>query len=182
MPYEGLDDLVAAFALLAPSNPKLRLLIVGSGVSLPALQDQARKTGFGHRVIFTGRVPRDQARAYHQALDVFVVPRKNLDVTRSVTPLKPVEALASARPVVASALPALAEIVDDGGTGLLVQPEDPAALAESLSRLLADAPLRYAMGKSGREGVLRTRTWEANAVACVQAYRAVATDRSRRAR
>lgn len=180
--YEGLDDLVAAFALLAPSNPQLRLLIVGSGVSLPALQDQARRTGFGDRVIFTGFVPRDQARTYHEALDVFVVPRKNLDVTRSVTPLKPVEALASGRPVVASALPALAEIVDDGRTGLLVPPEDPAALAESLASLLADAPLRHAMGKLGRERVLGTRTWAANAAACVQVYRAIATELSRRAR
>ncbi|MDQ0677296.1 glycosyltransferase involved in cell wall biosynthesis [Arthrobacter pascens] len=182
VPYEGLDDLVAAFALLAPSNPKLRLLIVGSGVSLPSLQDQARRTGFGDRVIFTGLVPSDQARAYHQALDIFVVPRKNLDVTRSVTPLKPVEALASGRPVVASALPALAEIVDDGSTGLLVPPEDPAALAQSLASLLADAPLRDAMGQSGRQRVLRTRTWDANAAVCVQAYRAAAAGRSRRSR
>ena len=140
VPYEGLDDLITAFALLAPSNPRLRLLIVGSGVSLPSLEDQARRTAYGDRVIFTGRVPRNQARDYHQALDVFVVPRKNLDVTRSVTPLKPVEALASARPVVASALPALAEIVDDGRTGLLVPPEDPAALAESLASLLCRRP------------------------------------------
>ncbi|MCO4276563.1 glycosyltransferase family 4 protein [Pseudarthrobacter sp. HLT3-5] len=182
VPYEGLDDLIAAFALLAPANPQLRLLIVGSGVSLPSLQDQARRTGFGDRIVFTGLVPRDHARAYHQALDVFVVPRKNLDVTRSVTPLKPVEALASARPVVASALPALAEIVDDGRTGLLVPPEDPAALAHSLASLLADAPLRRSMGTSGREHVLSTRTWAANAAACVQAYRAIATEKSRRAR
>lgn len=182
VPYEGLDDLISAFALLAPSNPQLRLVIVGFGVSLPSLQDQARRTGFGDRIIFTGLVPRDQARAYHQALDVFVVPRKNLDVTRSVTPLKPVEAMASARPVVASQLPALAEIVDHGRTGLLVPPEDPAALAESLATLLADAPLRQAMGRSGRASVLSTRTWEANTVACVEAYRTLAVEQSRRAR
>lgn len=181
VPYEGLDDLISAFTLLAPTNRHLRLLIVGSGVSLPSLRDQARRSGFGDRVVFTGLVPADRARAYHQALDIFVVPRKNLNVTRSVTPLKPVEAMASARPVVASALPALSEIVEDGHTGLLVAPEDPAALANALDSLLADATLRKAMGKHGRERVLATRTWEANASATVQAYRFIATELSRRA-
>ena len=93
--YEGLDDLVRAFALLAPEFPQLRLLIVGDGVAAPALQEQVRGLGLADRAIFTGRVPRDQTPLYHQALDVFVVPRKDLDVTRAVTPLKPVEALAS---------------------------------------------------------------------------------------
>lgn len=181
VPYEGLDDLIAAFAILAPANPRLRLLVVGTGVSLPSLQEQARRSGFGHRIIFTGLVPRDLAAVYHQALDVFVLPRKNLDVTRSVTPLKPVEALASARPVVASALPALAEIVDDGRTGLLVPPEDPEALANSLASLLANPSLRRDMGASGREYVLASRTWKANAGVCVEAYRAIVTENSRRA-
>ncbi|MUU72411.1 glycosyltransferase [Pseudarthrobacter sp. GA104] len=176
VPYEGLDDLIAAFALLAPSNPQLRLLVVGTGVALPSLQEQARRSGFGHRITFTGLVPRARASLYHQALDVFVVPRKNLDVTRSVTPLKPVEALASARPVVASALPALAEIVDDGRTGLLVPPEDPAALADALASLLAHPSLRRSMGTSGRERMLATRTWEANAAVCVQVYSTLATE------
>ena len=181
VPYEGLDDLISAFALLAPANPKLRLLIVGSGVSLPSLQDQARRSGFAHRIVFTGLVPADRARAYHQALDIFVVPRKNLNVTRSVTPLKPVEAMASARPVVASALPALSEIVEDGRTGLLAAPGDPASLAATLDSLLADAARRKAMGDGGRERVLATRTWAANASATVQAYRAITGDKTRRA-
>ncbi|MGF9648030.1 glycosyltransferase family 4 protein [Pseudarthrobacter oxydans] len=181
VPYEGLEDLVSAFTLLAPTNPHLRLLIVGSGVSLPSLRDQARRSGYGDRVIFTGLVPADRARAYHQALDIFVVPRKNLDVTRSVTPLKPVEAMASARPVVASALPALAEIVEDGHTGLLVAPEDPAALAKALDSLLADATVRKSMGRYGRERVLATRTWEANASATVHEYHVIAREKSRRA-
>jgi glycosyltransferase involved in cell wall biosynthesis len=178
--YEGLDDLVAAFALLAPSHPQLRLLIVGTGVALPSLQEQARRSGFGHRITFTGLVPRERAKIYHQALDIFVVPRKNLEVTRSVTPLKPVEALASARPVVASALPALAEIIDDGRTGLLVAPENRAALADALASLLARPPLRRVMGTTGRKRVLATRTWAANAEVCLQAYGALATEKSRR--
>ena len=170
MAYEGLDDLVRAFALLAPEYPQLRLLIVGDGVSRPALEEQISALGLSDRAIFTGRVPRDLAPLYHQALDVFVVPRKDLAVTRAVTPLKPVEALASARPVVGSDLPALREIIDDGGTGLLAPAEDPRELAQAISTLLSDAGYRAALGQAGRAAVLAGRTWAANAKALTTRY------------
>ena len=161
--YEGLDDLVSAFAILVPRHPDLRLLLAGDGVALPALKRQAERLGVADRVVFAGRVPRNVASLYHQALEVFVVPRKDLDVTRSVTPLKPVEAAASSRPVVASNLPALAELVRDGETGLLVPPEDPAGLAAGIERLIMDRELGQRLGAAGRDWAVRQRTWSANA-------------------
>ncbi|MCU1574774.1 MAG: glycosyltransferase WbuB [Micrococcaceae bacterium] len=168
--YEGLDDLVAAFALLAPAFPQLKLLVVGAGVAGPALQEQVRNLGLADRAVFPGRVPRDLTPLYHQALDVFVVPRKDLEVTRSVTPLKPVEALASARPVVGSDLPALRELVLPGRTGMLVPAERPGKLAEALAVLLEDSELRLAYGAAGREWVLAGRTWNANAQTYLNSY------------
>ena len=165
VPYEGIEDLVAAFALLAADMPQLRLLIVGDGSSMPSLQLQAQRSGFINRIIFTGRVPRSRAALYHQALDAFVVPRKDLEVTRSVTPLKPVEAMASARPVVASNLPALAEIVEDRVTGLLATAGDPASFAAAIREILSDPERAAKFGAAGRERVLQERTWAANAVA-----------------
>jgi glycosyltransferase involved in cell wall biosynthesis len=165
VPYEGIEDLVAAFALLAADMPQLRLLIVGDGSSMPSLQLQAQRSGFINRIIFTGRVPRSRAALYHQALDAFVVPRKDLEVTRSVTPLKPVEAMASARPVVASDLPALAEIVEDRVTGLLATAGDPASFAAAIREILSDPERAAKFGAAGRERVLQERTWAANAVA-----------------
>lgn len=170
VPYEGIDDLVAAFELLAPSIPDLRLLIVGDGTSLPSLKEAARHSVFADRIMFTGRVPRVHARLFHQALDVFVVPRKDLDVTRSVTPLKPVEALACARPVLASRLPALQEIVRDGTNGLLVEAGDRHDLATKLGRLLGSRELRNRLGQAGRQEVLNNRTWQANALVLDAAY------------
>jgi glycosyltransferase involved in cell wall biosynthesis len=163
--YEGIEDLLAAFVLLAPDMPHLRLLIVGDGVARPSLQIQALQSGYAERIVFTGRVPRSEAALYHQALDVFVVPRKDLDVTRSVTPLKPVEALACARPVVASDLPALREIIEDRVTGLLAAAGEPAGFAAAIRELLSDSDLAAKFGAAGRERVLRERTWAANAVA-----------------
>lgn len=163
VPYEGLRHLIEAFVLLAADNPELRLLIVGDGVAGPSLREQAQRSGYAERIIFTGRVPRELAVSYHQALDVFVVPREDLEVTRSVTPLKPVEALACARPVVASDLTAIREIVEDGVTGILTKAGNAAALADALATLLADPERAADMGRTGRARMLRERTWAVNA-------------------
>ncbi|MFK0003899.1 glycosyltransferase family 4 protein [Paenarthrobacter sp. NPDC090522] len=171
--YEGLDDLISAFALLAPKLPKLVLVLVGDGVAAPSLRSQVQDLGLSARTIIPGRVSPESARLYHAALDVFVVPRKDLPVTQAVTPLKPIEALASARPVVASNLAALREIVLDGVNGRLARPEDPKALAEVVAELLCDANLRKQMGNAGRERVLTTRTWRANAKAYDTAYKSL---------
>ncbi|MFK0071719.1 glycosyltransferase [Arthrobacter woluwensis] len=168
--YEGINDLVTAFGILAADRARLGLLIVGDGAELPALREKVRRAGLQRRVTFTGRVPRGQAHLHHQALDVFVVPRKDRAVTRAVTPLKPVEAMASARPVVASRLPALEEIVQDGITGLLAPPEEPAALASTLGLLLDSGSLQHRLGAAGRSEALAHRTWTSNAVALGRAY------------
>lgn len=178
--YEGLEDLVTSFALLAPRLPKLKLILVGDGTAAPSLRDQVERLGLSERTIFTGRVRPEQARLYHCALDVFVVPRKDSTVTQAVTPLKPVEALASGRPVVASDLSALREIVHDGVNGRVVKAEDPRRLAEVLLDLLEDEELRRQMGSAGREHVLTTRTWQANALAYGRAYETLASNYTRR--
>ncbi|WP_256212508.1 glycosyltransferase family 4 protein [Arthrobacter sp. yr096] len=178
--YEGLDDLVTAFALLAPRLPKLKLVFVGDGAAAPALRDQVQRLGLSSRTIFTGRVLPEQARLYHLALDVFVVPRKDSAVTQAVTPLKPVEALACGRPVVASDLGALGEIVHDGINGRLTKAEDPGQLAEVLLELLQDEGLCRQLGAAGREYVLATRTWQANAQAFGGAYENLVSNYRRR--
>lgn len=161
--YEGHDDLLRAFALLQDDFPTLRLLLVGDGVQGPYLHQLARQLQIEGRCLFPGRVPRDQAMLWHQSLDVFAVPRKDLEVTRKVTPLKPVEASASARPVVASRLPALQELVKEDVTGLFCSPDNPQSLAQALRRLLEDPDLADLLGRQGRDWVLSERTWRANA-------------------
>ena len=168
--YEGLDDLLRAFAVLAPQVPNAMCLIVGDGAAAPGLKRLASGLGIAERVVFTGRVPREKAHLYHQAMDVFVVPRKDLPVTRAVTPLKPVEALASARPVVFSDLPALHEVVRAGVDGRAAPPEDPASLARILQEVLEDDAARALMGNAGRQHAVATRTWSSLAETTVKRY------------
>jgi glycosyltransferase involved in cell wall biosynthesis len=157
--YEGVGTLLEAVRLLADDGVPVRGLVVGDGTERAALQERARDLGLSERVIFTGRVPYAEVRAYHAALDVFCVPRDNARVTRLVTPLKPLEAMATARPVVASRLPALAEIVREGETGLLATAGDPASWAEILGPLLYDEARRQRLGRAARTYVCAERTW-----------------------
>ena len=173
MPYEGLETVVKAAAQLMPERPKLRLLIVGDGTALPNIIATARALGIVDRLITPGRVDREQSHLYHQALDIFVVPRVSTQVTRMVTPMKSVEASASAKPVIASDLPALSELVNHHKTGLLVPAEDSKAWAHAIQELL-DNPQRAAeMGRAGREWVLEERTWQANAQKYDWLYRSI---------
>lgn len=170
VPYEGLDDLVTAVAAAAPARPRLRLLIAGDGTALPGLRRVADELGIADRLDTPGRVDRSLAPLYHQALDVFCVPRKDTSVTRAVTPMKPLEAMASARAVAVSDLPALREIVRHGETGVLLPAEDPEAWADGLSRLLDSPERRTALGTAARRWVLAERTWSANAQKYVRCY------------
>ena len=169
--YEGLDDLLRAVALLRSEIPSVLAVIVGDGVARPGLERLARELGLTDHVRFTGRVARSEALEYFLALDAFVLPRKDRSVTRTVTPLKPVEAMACATPVVASDLPALRETVRHGQTGLLTRPDDPESLAAALSVLAADPDLAERLAREGRRWVLEHRTWAAAAKATVARYR-----------
>lgn len=158
--YEGLDVLVDAVALLRQRGLDVRCAIVGDGVSRPSLIERVKRLCLADHIVLPGRVPRAIAPTWHRALDVFVVPRRDVDVCRTVTPLKPIEAMAIGRPVVASDLPALAEIVEAPGTGLLFGAEDSAALADTLCALHEDPSARLKLGSNGR-AFAATRTWAA---------------------
>ncbi len=166
--HEGIGTLLEAVKLLRDSGAAVRALIVGDGPERASLQRHASSLGID--AVFTGRVPMAKVRDYHAALDVFVVPRTPDRVCQLVTPLKPVEAMASGLPVVVSAVKALGEIVKDKVTGLQAAPQDPAALAQCLRELLEQPELRRELGRNAREWVAAGRTWEHNAQRYRDAY------------
>jgi len=159
--HEGIGTLLEAVKILGDRGVPTRALIVGDGPERGALQRQAATLGLN--AIFTGRVPMARVRDYHAVLDVFVVPRTPDRVCQLVTPLKPVEAMASGLPVVVSAVNALGEVVRDRVTGLQFPPLDAAALADALQLLLDRPELRRKLGERQGVWVARDRTWEHNA-------------------
>ena len=171
--HEGLHHLLRAAQMLLERGAPVRLLLVGDGPERPGLQRLARELGLGDRAVFTGRVPFADVRRYHAAIDVFAVPRTDDRVSRMVTPLKPVEAMASGRPVVASDVPALAELVHPGQTGVLVAPGDPTSLAAGIEPLLYDRALRSRLGEAAHAWVASDRTWAHNADRYADVYGSV---------
>jgi glycosyltransferase involved in cell wall biosynthesis len=167
--YEGLDLLVEAVAELRRAGHDVRLRIVGDGPERTALEKQSAELGITDASTFTGRVPHDQVVAEHEQIDVFCVPRLDLPVTRLVPPLKPVEAMALGRPVIASDLPPLRELSGDG-RGVLVPPGDVTALAAAIADL-SQPDVRRQQGATARAWVEQTRTWTAAAGAYEQIYR-----------
>ena len=170
VPHEGIGALLEAAARLRARGLPVRVVIVGDGPERAALQRQAAGLGLGEAAIFTGRVPAAKVREFHALLDVFVVPRTPDRVCQLVTPLKPVEAMASGLCVVASDVRALAEIIKPDVTGALTIPQDPLALADSLELLVCSPDMRRKLGESAREWVARDRTWAHNAARYRDAY------------
>jgi glycosyltransferase involved in cell wall biosynthesis len=149
--YEGIDVLLRAVALARGEGHDVRALVVGDGPARSSLEALAAELEIADAVAFAGRVDRAAARDHYALLDAFALPRRDLEVCRAVTPLKPFEALAMGLPLIASDLPALAEVVSGSGGGRLVPPESPQGLAGALTQLASDPAEREALGSRGRD-------------------------------
>lgn len=168
--YEGLPLLVEAFARVAARHPAARLLLVGGGPDEARVRDAAARAGLGDRVVMPGRVPHDEVMRWYALVDVFAYPRLPMRLTELVTPLKPLEAMAAGRAVVASDVGGHRELVRDGETGLLFRAGDAAALAAALDRVLGAPKLRARLGEAGRAFVRRARTWETSVARYAPVY------------
>ena len=157
--YEGLDVLIGALAQLASRRSDLRVLLVGGGPQEQALKDLAERLGVASRVVFSGRVPHDQVAKYYSLMDVLVYPRHRMRVTELVTPLKPLEAMAQGRVLVASDVGGHRELVRDGETGFLFRAGDAGALAARIDDLLDHREAWAPIKERARRFVERERTW-----------------------
>jgi len=165
-PRKGLSVLLAAFAILGPQRPGLRLLIAGPGDT-----DEVREKvppALRERVVLLGQVSEeDKVRVYH-SVDVFCAPNTGGESFGIVL----AEAMAAGAPIVASDLDAFRMVLHGGEAGELFSTGDPDALAQAAARLLDDPPRRAELSAAARRAV-RAFDWPAVAREVVQVYETV---------
>ena len=176
--YEGLDDLIAAMPMLLARRPRAMLLLVGGGPMEEGLKALAAASPAAARIRFAGRVPHAEVDRYYSVTDILAYPRKSTRLTELVTPLKPLEAMAQHRLVAASDVGGHRELIEDGVTGTLFSPGDPASIALALADLLDNRPLWPQRRDLARAFVERERDWAVN----VARYRPVYERLTRRGR
>ncbi|HEX2104020.1 MAG TPA: glycosyltransferase family 4 protein [Solirubrobacteraceae bacterium] len=174
-PHKGVDALIAA----VPDGVTLTLAgTAGHDAQLPERDypQLLRRLAHGRTVRFLGAVPEEQLPGLYRRAAVFALPSVERTVYGrriacvELLGLAVLEAMASATPVVCSRVGGVAEIVEDGVTGFLVEPGDVGALRERIDHLLRDRALAARVGRNARERALDRFTWEACAERCLAAY------------
>jgi glycosyltransferase involved in cell wall biosynthesis len=161
-PWKGVDTLIRALAAV----PSARGLIIGGHPAEPDLERLrmlSTSLQLGDRITFTGLLAPSEVAGHLEAADILVLPNSGTTVSaRYTSPLKLFEYMASGRPIVASDLPALREVLRNELNALLVTPDDPAALAGAITRLACDGALALRLARSAFADA-SLYTWETRA-------------------
>jgi glycosyltransferase involved in cell wall biosynthesis len=158
--WKGFDYLLDAFARARSRHDELTLVLVGDGDLRDELVARAGSLGIADDVRFTGMVARDRMPAHLGAADIVVVPSIHYDGYVDGLPNVALESLAVGKPLVATRVGGLPELVAPGENGLLVEEKDAASLADAIDALAADADLRTRLGSTGRRQIAESRTWD----------------------
>ncbi len=157
--YEGLALLLEAFSTVRRNMPDTKLLLVGGGFEDERLRRQAVDLGIDGDVIFAGRVPNQEVESYYSIMDALIYPRLQTRLTELVTPLKPLEAMAMGKLVIASDVGGHKEILRDRETGFLFHAGEKEMLAETIVAALADESRAAQMKIAARKYIEEERNW-----------------------
>jgi PEP-CTERM/exosortase A-associated glycosyltransferase len=160
--YEGLDLLLDALPRILQLLPDVRVLLVGGGPQDEALKAQAQALGISDKIVFTGRVPHAQVQRYYDLIDVLTYPRHSMRLTELVTPLKPLEAMAQGRVLVASDVGGHKELIRHGETGMLFKAGSAESLADTVVKLVGAQDTWPRLRGAGRHFVETERNWTAS--------------------
>lgn len=156
---EGVDMTADAISELVKKGHNVKFFCLTGSGGQNDLRQRSINIGLQDRSLITGPVPHLEVKQYYRLIDIFVVSRPDYPVTRTVTPLKPFEAMAQSLPVVVTNLPALTEIVEDSVTGIVTENNDLSSLVNSIELLIHDSNLREKLGKQGKIWVEKERSW-----------------------
>jgi glycosyltransferase involved in cell wall biosynthesis len=157
--HKGIDVLLRAFVQVLAQRPDVHLTVAGGGALAAELEQLVRDLGVRGGVTFAGALPPDRMADALNRADAVALPSRSEGL-----PLALLEAMAAGKPVVATQVGGMPEVICDGENGLLVATEDPGALAEALSRLASDAQLRARLGAAARQSFRRSRHHEGHVI------------------
>jgi PEP-CTERM/exosortase A-associated glycosyltransferase len=157
--YEGLDILIQSLPLILERAPDVKILLVGGGPQEANLKAQVQAMSLTDRVIFVGRVPHAEVNRYYDLVDLLAYPRHARRLTDLVTPLKPLEAMAQGRLLIASDVGGHRELITDGLTGVLFRADDVADLAAKAVATLNLEDGGASLRANARQFVEQERTW-----------------------
>ncbi|WP_343859910.1 TIGR04063 family PEP-CTERM/XrtA system glycosyltransferase [Aliiglaciecola litoralis] len=166
--YEGLDLIVEALPCILKQIPNAMFLLVGGGPQEANLKAQIARLGMQEHVIMPGRVPHSDVGKYYSLVDLLIYPRKPMRLTELVTPLKPLEAMAQGKLVLASDVGGHKELIEHGKTGWLFESGKVQALTDAAVDILSNRQQWPEMITHGREFVTQVRNWK-NSVANYEA-------------
>ena len=171
--YEGLDLLLRALPDMRHRRADIAILLVGGGPEEERLRALAGELDLGASVVFAGRVHHEEMRRYYDLVDLLVFPRISSRLTELVTPLKPLEAMAQERIVVASSVGGHRELIRDGETGYLFPPGDPQRLAKGVLAALADQESWPRIRAQASEFIDSERSWAHSVARYGEVYRRI---------
>ncbi len=160
--YEGLDLLVQAFSKIAEKHPDAMLLLVGGGEMEQELKSQIAQLNITNQVVMPGRIPHERIAGVYALIDILAYPRYSMRLTELVTPLKPLEAMAMEKALVASDVGGHKELITDKKTGLLFSAGNADDLARKIDMILTDKTLETSLQQQGSQWVRQHHTWEAS--------------------
>jgi glycosyltransferase involved in cell wall biosynthesis len=166
-----LDLALEALAQIGDRLPEARLVIAGVGDGLAGLQRQAHHLGLDDRVIFPGWIEHDRAHLYVAAADVALNPYRDTLINRSKCAGKVILAMAMGKAVVTSRLGENLEYIEDGRSGLLVEPDDAGDLALALRSALSDRAWAAELGRNARQRLWQKFDWDARVGKVERAYK-----------
>lgn len=167
--YEGLSLLLDSLPKIIEKVPGIRLLLVGGGPQDANLKQKAESMGISNSVVFTGRVPHSDVQRYYDLVDIFIYPRHHMRLTDLVTPLKPLEAMAQKKLVVASDVGGHKELIQNGINGKLFSADNADDLAKTVIDLIGRRETWPQILENGRDFVENQRNWKVS----VQRYQSV---------
>jgi PEP-CTERM/exosortase A-associated glycosyltransferase len=176
--YEGIAWMVRAAANLIRDGVSFQILVVGQGEDLKEVQAAIQELGMQDRFKSVGQVPHDQVQRYYSLMDVMVYPRRSIRLTELTTPLKPLEAMAQGKAVLASDVGGIRELVEPQVPCFLFKADDAEDFCTKARELISDGHLRRELGEKGRQMILQEKDWNILA----QRYRQVYSSAQKRLR